>query len=173
MDARRTTILRFLSEPAHVNFGGKVHGGIVMKWIDQAGYACAAAWSGKYCVTVFVGGIHFIKPITVGSVVEMVAQVIHTGRTSLHIAIDIYAGDPRQAETPRCAHCVIVFVALDEHGKPSPVPVWTPVTERDRQLEGYALRLVDLRKGMEAEMAATLKLGPDPVAMTGPGPHRG
>jgi hypothetical protein len=51
---QHATTLRFLAEPAHVNFGGKVHGGAVMKWIDQAGYACAAGWSGSYCVIVFV-----------------------------------------------------------------------------------------------------------------------
>ena len=59
----RNLTLRFLAEPTDVNFGGKVHGGIVMKWIDQAGYACATQWSGNYCVTVYVGGIRFLKPI--------------------------------------------------------------------------------------------------------------
>ena len=162
MTPRRTSVLRFLTEPSQVNFGGKVHGGMMMKWIDQAGYACAAAWTGKYCVTVFVGGIHFIRPITVGSVVEMVATVIHTGRTSMQIAIDIFAGDPRQAEMPRCGHCVIVFVALDDQGKPTPVPPWVPETPRDQQLERYALRLTEMRKGMEAEMAETLRLETGP-----------
>ena len=53
--------MRFLAEPTDVNFGGKVHGGIVMKWIDQAGYAAAVGWSGKYSVTVAVGGIRFVE----------------------------------------------------------------------------------------------------------------
>ena len=50
-------VLRFLAEPIDVNFGGKVHGGSVMKWIDQAAYACAAGWCGQYCVTAYVGGM--------------------------------------------------------------------------------------------------------------------
>ena len=54
------TTLRFLAEPTDMNFGGKVHGGAVMKWIDQAGYACAVGWSGHYCVTLYVGGIRFL-----------------------------------------------------------------------------------------------------------------
>ena len=54
--------LRFLAEPSDVNFGGNVHGGNVMKWIDHAGYTCAANWSSAYCVTVYVGGIRFLKP---------------------------------------------------------------------------------------------------------------
>jgi len=52
MSGKRAVEFRFLAEPTHVNFGGKVHGGMVMKWIDQVAYACAAGWSGLYCVTV-------------------------------------------------------------------------------------------------------------------------
>ena len=80
---RREVTLRFLAQPVDVNFGGKVHGGSVMRWIDQAGYACAVGWSGHYCVTVYVGGIRFYKPILVGSLVEVEAKVIYTGRTSM------------------------------------------------------------------------------------------
>lgn len=151
------SVLRFLAEPAHVNFGGKVHGGMVMKWIDQAGYTCAAQWSGSYCVTVFIGSIHFIRPIMVGSAVELRCQVVHTGRTSLHVFIDIFAGDPRQRTMDRSAYCVAVFVALDPDGKPTPVPAWQPSTGREEALQRYALRLMDLRRDMEREDAAILE----------------
>ena len=63
--------LRFLAEPGSVNFGGKVHGGTVMKWIDEAGYACATRWAKRYCVTVSVGSIRFQKPIMIGDLVEV------------------------------------------------------------------------------------------------------
>jgi acyl-CoA hydrolase len=158
MTGPRGVTLRFLAEPGHVNFGGKVHGGAVMKWIDQAGYTCAAGWSGEYCVTLYVGGLHFIKPIRVGEIVELRALVIHTGRTSLHIAIDIYAGDPKDAKKTRRCHCVIVFVALDEESRPKRVPSWTPASDTDRALQQYALRLNDLRKLMDSEMEAHLSL---------------
>lgn len=156
--SQRSATLRFLAEPSHVNFGGKVHGGAVMKWIDQAGYTCAAGWSGDYCVTVYVGGIHFLGPIQVGELVELRALVIHTGRTSMHVAIDIYAGDPKGAALRRRGHCVIVFVALDESGRPKPVPPWVPEMEIDRALEDYALRMIELRKLMDAEMESRLDL---------------
>ena len=94
-ERRREVTLRFLAEPTDINFGGKVHGGTVMKWIDQAGYACAVGWSGQYCVTVYVGGIRFYKPILIGHVVEVRARVVYTGRTSMHVAVDVRSGDPR------------------------------------------------------------------------------
>ncbi|MDX2193856.1 MAG: acyl-CoA thioesterase [Gemmatimonadales bacterium] len=163
MHSRRATTLRFLAEPTHANYAGNVHGGQMMKWIDHVGYACATAWSGKYCVTIYVGGIHFMRPIRVGWIVEMRAEVIHTGSTSMHIMVDIHAGDPREQTSERCGHCVIVFVALDDDRKPVKVPSWTPDTEYDRALQGYALRLMELRKAMEEEMEKSLHLKPDPT----------
>ena len=147
------SVLRFLAEPSHVNFGGKVHGGMLMKWIDQAGYTCAAQWAGTYCVTVYIGGIHFVQPILVGSIVDLRCQVIHTGRTSMHVGIDIFAGDPRTRSFERCAYCVAVFVAIGEDGRPTPVPAWTPATEHERALERYALIMIEHRKQMEQEAA--------------------
>ena len=105
----RSITLRFLAEPTDVNFGGKVHGGAVMKWIDQAGYTCAAGWTGTYCVTVYVGGLHFLGPIRVGELVELRALVIRTGRTSLDIAIDVYAGDPTSPVRRRTGSRVFRF----------------------------------------------------------------
>jgi acyl-CoA hydrolase len=152
VERQRGVTLRFLAEPKDVNFGGKVHGGAVMKWIDQAGYTCAAGWTGTYCVTVYLGGLHFLGPVRVGELVELRALVIRTGRTSLDIAIDVYAGDPTSPVRRRTGHCVIVFVALDANGKPTSVPPWRAASDIDRALEGYAARLAVLRKQMDAEM---------------------
>ncbi|HUF35965.1 MAG TPA: acyl-CoA thioesterase [Gemmatimonadales bacterium] len=152
----RSITLRFLAEPTDVNFGGKVHGGAVMKWIDQAGYTCAAGWTGTYCVTVYLGALHFLGPIRVGELVELKALVIRTGRTSLDIAIDVYAGDPKSRERRRTGHCVVVFVALDEEARPTAVPPWTPVGEIDLALEAYARRLGELRRQMDIEMERRL-----------------
>jgi len=149
---QRSVTLRFLAEPSDVNFGGKVHGGAVMKWIDQAGYTCAAGWTGTYCVTVYLGALHFLGPIRVGELVEVRALVIRTGRTSLDIAVDVYAGDPKSPERRRTGHCVAVFVALDPEGRPAEVPTWQSESEVDRALEDYAVRLGELRREMDAAM---------------------
>lgn len=137
---------RFLSQPADVNFGGKVHGGAVMKWIDQAGYTCAVNWSSQYCVTVYVGGIRFINPIHIGDIVEVQARIIYTGRSSMHIAVDIKAINPKTKVETKTTHCVIVFAAVDDNGKTVPVPAWTPQTEEDKKLQAYAIKLSELRK---------------------------
>jgi uncharacterized protein (TIGR00369 family) len=150
-EREREITLRVLAEPTDVNFGGKVHGGAVMKWIDQAGYACAVGWSGQYCVTVYVGGIRFHRPVLIGNMVEVRAKLIHTGKTSLHVALEVSAGDPKEGLYTKTTQCVIVFVALDE-GKPVEVARWEPKSEQDVALEHYAKKLMELREDTEKEM---------------------
>ena len=150
---QREVTLRFLAEPTDVNFGGKVHGGAVMKWIDQAGYACAVGWSGQYCVTVYVGGIRFYRPVLIGHLVEVRARIIYTGTTSMHLAVDVSSRDPKAEVAAATTHCVIVFGAVDAAGQPGPVPAWQPTAAEDIDLERYAKKLMELRNGIENEMA--------------------
>lgn len=143
---------QFISEPQDVNFGGKVHGGAVMKWIDQAGYACASNWSENYCVTAYVGGIRFMKPINIGALVKIEASVIYTGRTSMHIAVDVMSRKMTEKKYVKTTHCIIVFVAVDENGKPTEVPHWQPVTDEEKEMEIYAKKLMELRVDIRKEM---------------------
>jgi acyl-CoA hydrolase len=153
---QRELTMRFLAEPTDVNYGGKVHGGVVMKWIDQAGYAAAVGWSGTYSVTVAVGGIRFVAPIRTSDLVTVSTKLVYTGTSSMHFAIDVRARDPMQDPVHErlCTHCVIVFVALDGiEGKPSAVPAWVPVSEDDRRLSEYATQVMALSKGIEQTVA--------------------
>ncbi len=149
---QREVTLRFLAAPTDMNIAGKVHGGAVMKWIDEAAYACGAAWCGMPCVTVYVSGIRFYKPVAIGNLVEVHAKLIYTGHTSMHIAVDVCSADPRTQDYSQTTHCIIVFVALDSAGRPAAVPRWEPETEADRALQEYARRLMELRQGIEEEM---------------------
>ncbi len=153
---RREMTLRFLAQPTDVNFGGKVHGGTVMKWIDQAGYACAANWSACYCVTVFVGGIRFYRPVLIGQLVEVTARVIHTGHTSMHIAVGVRARDPKGGAWSETTQCTMVFVAADAGGTPMAVRPWVPIAAEDRTLERFAVRQMELRTAMETALTASL-----------------
>ena len=124
-------ILRFLAEPSTVNFGGKVHGGTVMKWIDEAGYACATSWSKRYCVTVFLGSIRFHRPIMIGDLVEVEARLAYTGTTSMNISVDVRSGDMKGGQLEITTECLIVFVSVDSHGRPMPVAAYNPETPGD------------------------------------------
>jgi acyl-CoA hydrolase len=154
---KREITLRFLAEPGDVNFGGKVHGGAVMKWIDLAAYACSAAWSGKYCITAYAGGIRFVAPIRVGNLVEVSAKVIYTGSSSMHIAIDVQASDPKDLKNQLTTHCIVIMVAVDEQGKPTSVPKWVPTEQRDIDLQESAIKLMNMRKQIGEEMEAHVK----------------
>ena len=147
---QREITFRFLAEPGDVNFGGQVHGGAVMKWIDQAGYACTVGWAGTYCVTAYVGGIQFERPIKIGQLVEVHAQIVYTGTTSMHVSVNVSARDPAAAQAERTTHCLMVFVALDGDRHPTAVPKFEPVTPEERELSNYAQEMMKMREGIEA-----------------------
>ncbi len=148
---------QFLSEPTDINYGGKVHGGAVMKWIDQVGYSCASLWSESYCVTVYVGGIRFYKPILIGDIVKIKAEIIYTGNSSMHIAIDVFSKKVTESDFEHKTHCIVVFVAVDENGKSLKVPKWEPSTESEKEKEKYAIKLMNLRRNIEDEMSPFLQ----------------
>ena len=126
--------LRFLAEPSTVNFGGKVHGGTVMKWIDEAAYACATRWARQYCVTVSVGTIRFERPIRIGDLVEVEARLAYTGSTSMNISVEVRAGDMKTGQMEKITACLVVFVAVDDDGQKMPVQTWQPATPGDMAL---------------------------------------
>ena len=143
---------QFISEPSDVNFGGNVHGGAVMKWIAQTAFTCARTWTGTYCVTVYVGGIRFLKPIKIGEVVRIEAKVIYTGSSSIHIGVDVFSKSFEEKEFTKTTHCVIVFVSVDGEGKPQKARKWEPRNENEQQLEKYAKKLKALREKINDEM---------------------
>ncbi|MCV2884732.1 acyl-CoA thioesterase [Aestuariibacter sp. AA17] len=156
MSAQHRTDFRFLAEPTDVNFGGKVHGGMVMKWIDQASYACAAQWSKHYCVTVSANAIRFIKPILVGQLVWLSARIVHTGNTSMHIYVVVRAGDPKEDKVYVTNRCFITFMALDEAGKPVSVPEFTAQNKEDKMLEQVVVRAKDFAKQLDGVFEESL-----------------
>ena len=111
-------VLRFLAAPMDITYGGTVHGGKLLEWIDKAGYACAAGWSGRYCVTVYVGDVRFARPVAIGELVEVEARLVHTGRTSMHILVVVSSADPKSGEYTEATRCITVFVAVDGDGRP-------------------------------------------------------
>lgn len=150
------TEFRFLAEPTDVNFGGKVHGGMVMKWIDQASYACAAKWSKCYCVTVSANAIRFVRPILVGQMVSVDARIVHTGTTSMHMYVLVRASDPKKDDIVVTNRCFITFTAIDESGYPVAVPKFVPESEEDKKLELVAMHAKDFAKQLDKDFEQKL-----------------
>lgn len=143
---------RFLAEPADVNFSGKVHGGAVLRWIDQAGYACAVSWSSRYCVTASIGGVEFLQPIRIGNLVTVSARVVATGRSSMRIVVKVSARDLRTGDDRLATSCAMVFVAMDEGGKPTAIRAFIPDSDEERRLADIALRIGKLSSELQGEM---------------------
>jgi len=85
------TTITELMIPSYANFGGKIHGGVLLSLMDKVAYACATKHAGNYCVTVSVEGVDFIQPVEVGDLVSMLARVNYVGRTSLVVGIKVTA----------------------------------------------------------------------------------
>ncbi|MEL4358378.1 MULTISPECIES: acyl-CoA thioesterase [unclassified Luteococcus] len=144
---RRT--LRFLAKPTDVNWGGKVHGGIAMEWIDEAANLVAETWHQGPAIPVFAGGVRFYRPIHIGHLVEVEARLIHTGHSSMHVSVHVRSGDPMKNELETTTHCLMVLVALDETGtRKRHVRSWNPKLPEDLELQEHAKRLIDIRQGL-------------------------
>lgn len=146
--------LRFLAAPTDVLMAGAngVHGGRVLEWIDKAAYACAVGWSQSYCVTAYVGHIHFNRPIPSGHMVEVRSRIAYTGTSSMHIVNEVFSADPREGVFTRACDCLVIFVAMTEERKPKPVPPYVPETDEEKRVADAALSRVQLRKAIEEEM---------------------
>ena len=143
-----------LMTPDMANFAGNVHGGTILKLLDQVAYACASRYAGRYVVTLSVDQVTFRQPIHVGELVTFLASVNYTGTTSLEVGIKVIT-ENIQAHLVRHANsCFFTMVAVDEGGKPTAVPPLKPSTpDEQRRFEGAKVRK-DLRRELEARYRA-------------------
>ncbi|MGP8292298.1 acyl-CoA thioesterase [Vreelandella zhanjiangensis] len=130
-----------LMTPDMANFSGKVHGGAILKKLDEVAYACASRYSGHYVVTLSVDQVLFKQPIHVGELVTFLACVNHVGRSSMEIGIKVVAEDIRNKLIRHTNSCYLTMVAVDADGKPAGVPplvLTTPIQKL--RFEKAALR---------------------------------
>jgi len=142
--------LRLLAAPGDVNWGGNVHGGNIMRWIDEGGQVCTQEWVEGRTFASYIGGIRFYRPIHIGEVVEINARLVHTGERSMHVVVHVYATDPRTAERRLATQALTVFVQRTEHGRAVPVSQWTPTSAEDRTHDEAASKLIRLRSTLES-----------------------
>jgi acyl-CoA hydrolase len=136
------TVLTELMIPSYANFGGKVHGGILLSLMDKVAYVTAAKHCSGYVVTVSVEGVEFLNPIEVGDLVSLKARVNYVGTSSMIVGIRVEALNPKTGEVRHTNSCYFTMVAKDEDGKPTPVP-GLQITDDEslrRFAEGKALK---------------------------------
>ena len=126
----RTTITELMI-PAYANFGGKIHGGILLSLMDKVAYACAAKHAGAYVVTVSVDGVNFREPVSVGELVSMHASVNYVGRTSLVVGIRVESENVISGEKKHTNTSYFTMVAKDVEGKLCEVPPLELENEED------------------------------------------
>jgi uncharacterized protein (TIGR00369 family) len=151
--ASRTTITELMI-PSYANFGGKIHGGILLSLMDKVAYACASRHAGGYCVTVSVDAVDFLAPVDVGDLVSFMASVNYVGRTSLVVGIRVVSEHVQTGETRHTNTSYFTMVAKDEHGHPVTVPPLVLETDEDiRRFVTHAERK-RVRRRVRERMAA-------------------
>lgn len=122
-----------LMTPDMANFSGNVHGGTILKFLDQVAYACASRYAGHYVVTLSVDQVMFRQPIHVGELVTFLAAVNFTGTSSMEIGIKVLAENIRTQEVRHANSCFFTMVAVDDERKPVPVPPLRPFSADERR----------------------------------------
>ena len=138
-----------LMTPDMANFSGNVHGGIILKLLDQVAYACASRYAGQYVVTLSVDQVMFREPIHVGEMVTFLASVNFTGRTSMEVGIKVIAEDIRSQVLRHANSCFFTMVAVDEAGRPAPVPAINPQSADEKRRFAAAGIRRELRQEFE------------------------
>lgn len=145
----KSLTMSILMTPAVANFKGRVHGGDILKFLDQVAYACAARYCGNYCVTLSVDSVNFKYPIEVGSLVTFLASVNYTGNSSLEVGIKVIAEDIQKRTVMHTNSAYFNMVCVDSEGKPTKVPPLKPVTDVEKRRYENAKK----RKAARIELA--------------------
>jgi len=118
-----------LMTPDKANFTGHVHGGELLKYLDQIAYACATRYCGHYVVTLSVDKVLFKRPIFVGNFVTFFASINYTGNTSMEVGIKVVAEDIQTHVATHTNTCYFTMVAVDDKKKPVEIDQLEPETE--------------------------------------------
>ncbi|MEA9568961.1 acyl-CoA thioesterase [Polynucleobacter sp. AP-Nickl1-40-C4] len=138
-----------LMTPDTANFSGNVHGGSILKLLDQVAYACASRYTKSYVVTLSVDQVTFRQPIHVGEMVTLLASVNYTGKTSMEIGIKVIAEDIRSQVVRHVNSCFFTMVAVDDNFKPIEVLQFNPSTADEVRRNNMAKQRKKLRLGLE------------------------
>jgi acyl-CoA hydrolase len=146
---RHQLTMSVLMTPDMANFSGNVHGGTILKLLDQVAYACASRYAARYVVTLSVDQVMFRQPIHVGELVTFLASVNHTGSSSMEVGIKVVTENVRTQQTRHANSCFFTMVAVGDDGKPTPVPPLQPSTPDELRRHVEAGQRKALRQELE------------------------
>lgn len=133
------TEMTVLVTPEMSNFGGNMHGGELLKLLDQVAYTCAMRYSGSYVVTLSVDNVMFKQPVRIGELLHLNATINYTGRTSMEVGIQVIAEDLQKQIVRHTNSCYFTMVAIDDGGKPVVIEPLVPDTDDDKRRWAEAL----------------------------------
>ncbi|GHA64369.1 acyl-CoA thioesterase [Pontibacter akesuensis] len=148
----RTTLTELMI-PSYANFGGKIHGGILLSLMDKVAYACSAKHAGNYCVTVTVEGVNFLQPVEVGELVSLKASVNYVGNTSLMVGIRVIAENVKTGKIKHTNTSYFTMVAKGDDDKPARIPGLLLETREDARRFLEALKRRELSQRYQTELA--------------------
>lgn len=131
--ANSQVVLSQFMQPEHANNLGNVHGGWIMKLIDETAGLCAMRHARRPAVTVAVDSLRFLSPVHVGDLVTFTARLAYVGRTSMEVEVHVEAEDLLSGVKTHTNDAFLVFVALDSEGRPAEVPPLRLETDDDRR----------------------------------------
>jgi acyl-CoA hydrolase len=137
--------MTILMTPDMANFSGKVHGGAILKLLDQVAYACAARYCKNYVVTISLDQVIFKEPINVGELVSFRSHVNYVGKSSLEVGVKVIAEDLHTKQKRHTNSCYFTMVAVDDNGKPTTVPPLKLETEFELKLYEAAVMRKEMR----------------------------
>ena len=145
-DGPHSLSMTILMTPDMSNFAGNVHGGLLLKYLDQVAYTCATRYARNYAVTLSVDQVVFREPVHIGELVTFQASVNWTGRTSMEIGVRVTTQDLVRQVVRHTNSCYFTMVAVGSDGRPVPVPPWQPRTAEERRRHAAAARRRELRR---------------------------
>ena len=152
--SRHQLEMTVLMTPDMANFAGNVHGGTILKLLDQVAYACASRYAGRYCVTLSVDQVTFKQPIHVGELVTFLAAVNYTGTTSMEIGVKVITENIQQQIVRHTNSCYFTMEAMGDDGKPAKVPPLKPANADERHRFAAARLRKQLRQESEQRYQA-------------------
>lgn len=157
----KTLRMTVLATPDMANFSGHVHGGAILKLLDQVAYACASRYSNHYAVTVSVDQVFFREPVHVGELMTFLASVNYTGHTSMEVGIRVIAENIIEKSERHVMTSYVTMVAVDDQGRPARVPNLKIRDEVEQRRHDAAALRREFRKEIERR---SLKIRQNPAA---------